>query len=143
MSVGREDVPLPRALRDRLKGAIGSGFRFLAPGIRCIDVPTSSRNVRLRLMRLSGGIDIPDHDHGGNEYTLVLTGAFRDDASRRFAAGDLCVRETGESHLQRVEKGQPCIALQLNEGPLRPLTFKGKVLSALFDQPWFSGGDRL
>jgi hypothetical protein len=30
-----------------------------------------------------------------------------------------------------VEAGQPCVALVINEGPLEPLTWKGKALSIL------------
>lgn len=131
---GEEAGRLPVPLRERLAATRTNRFGFLAPGIKAIDVPTATRGVRLRLLRLAGGTDIPSHDHDGNEYTLVLGGAFEDETEARYGVGDLCVRETGESHLQRVSRGEPCLALQLNEGPLLPLTWKGRLLSALFDR---------
>lgn len=127
-------VKLPTALRKRLAAATGTRFGFLAPGIKARDVPTATRGVRLRLLRLASGISIPSHDHEGNEYTLVLGGAFEDETKARYGVGDLCVREKGESHLQEVLRGEPCFALQLNEGALLPLTWKGRLLSALFDR---------
>jgi putative transcriptional regulator len=133
---GRDRLSIPQVLRERLQRGGVSGLSFLAPGIKSLDLPTSSPGVRLRLMRLAPGLTVPAHGHAGNEYTLVLTGAFQDDTSRRYAAGDLCVREAGESHLQHVEGAGPCFALQLNQGPLVPLTWKGRLLSVLFDRPW-------
>jgi len=133
---GPERVSIPRVLHERLRRGSAPSLRFLAPGFRGIDLPTGTNGVRLRLIRLAPGLVVPAHGHAGNEYTLVLSGAFQDDTSRRFAAGDLCVLETGESHLQRVENRGPCFALQLNQGPLLPLTWKGRLLSALFDRPW-------
>ena len=133
---GKDVVRLPSALRERLALAEAARFGFLAPGIKGIDLPTATRGVRLRLMRLAGGIRIPSHDHGGSEYTLVLGGAFEDETAARYGVGDLCVREAGEAHLQHVTRGEPCFALQLNEGPLLPLSWKGRLLSALFDRPF-------
>jgi putative transcriptional regulator len=133
---GKDAVRLPSPLRKRLAVAETARFGFLAPGIKGIDLPTATQGVRLRLMRLAGGISIPSHDHAGSEYTLVLGGAFEDETAARYGVGDLCVRETGEPHLQHVTRGEPCFALQLNEGPLLPLTWKGRLLSALFDRPF-------
>ena len=58
-------VPLPRPLAGYLTpGAAPSAavarLRFIAPGIRGVDLPTaSSPTVRTRLLRLSAGLEIP------------------------------------------------------------------------------------
>jgi putative transcriptional regulator len=81
-------------------------------------------------VNLQPGLEIPLHDHGGPELTVIFTGALADDQGR-FARGDISMREPGERHVQRVEAGAPCVALVINEGPLLPLTWKGKALTLL------------
>ena len=134
--MGRDRPRLPAVLAQRLAAAARAEWTFLAPGIKGVDLPTSTRGARLRLLRLAPGIRIPGHGHGGDEYTLVLEGAFTDDRALTFARGDLCLQEAGQAHAQRVPWSEPCIALQLNEGALLPLTWKGRVLAALFDSPF-------
>jgi putative transcriptional regulator len=79
---------------------------------------------------LQPGLEIPLHDHGGTEYTVIFTGALTDDQGR-FARGDISIRPSGERHVQHVETVEPCVALVINEGPLKPLTLKGKALNIL------------
>ena len=61
---------------------------------------------------------------------LVFTGAI-EETGRRFARGDLATRERGEQHEQRIAGGELCVALVVNEGPLVPLTLRGRLLLAL------------
>ena len=81
-------------------------------------------------MRLYSGLEIPLHGHGGAEYSVIFTGSLVDDEGR-FARGDVSIRETGARHVQHVDEGEPCVALVINEGPLVPLTLKGKALDLL------------
>lgn len=120
--------PLARAL-----GALPRAprWRYAAPGVRMIDLdrgPTGT--TRIRLVAFKPGVTIPPHDHGGTEHIVVFTGAIEEE-TQRFARGDLATREPGERHEQRIAAGEPCIALVVNEGPLVPLTLRGRLLLAL------------
>jgi putative transcriptional regulator len=102
-------------------------WRFLAPGVKAIDLPLAHDKSTARLVKLKPGMKIPLHDHDGAELTLIFTGALSDDVGT-YQRGDLSFRLPGHRHVQRVASGDDCIALQVNEGPLKPLTLKGRLL---------------
>jgi putative transcriptional regulator len=122
---------IPRVVLPYLEPEIAAaGWRRLVPGITRLDLRVAPAATVARLVNLRAELEIPLHDHGGTEYTVIFTGALADDQGR-FARGDISIRAAGERHVQRVEAGQPCVALVINEGPLEPLTWKGKALSIL------------
>lgn len=122
---------VPRLLWRYLpEAAAKRGWRLLVPGIKRLDLRMSIPGTIARIVRLRPGLEIPLHDHGGDEYTMIFSGALSDDEGR-FGRGDISVRPAGARHIQRVERGEPCIALVINEGPLVPLTFKGKLLTRI------------
>lgn len=122
---------VPRAVLPYLDArAAASGWRRLVPGMTRIDLRVGPPGTVARLVTLQPGLEIPLHDHGGPEYTVIFTGALEDDQGR-FARGDISLREAGERHVQHVDARQPCVALVVNEGPLLPLTWKGRALKLL------------
>jgi putative transcriptional regulator len=64
---------------------------------------------------------MPAHGHGGMELTLVLKGAYRDEADR-FARGDIEVANEDTDHTPVAEAGEDCICLVATDSRLR---FKG------------------
>ena len=123
---------LPRPLRAFWGGSAETAnrWRFVVPGVRAIDLPVAPGDARARLVAFKGGITIPLHDHGGPEHIVVFTGAL-EERDGRFARGDISIRTAGETHQQRVAPGEPCVALVVNEGALRPLTLRGRLLLAI------------
>ena len=122
---------LPAPLLRQLPVA-AADWRFVIPGVRAIDLPVTSTDATARLISFGGGVTIPLHDHGGPEYVVVFSGALEEKAEGKcFGRGDISIRVTGERHEQRATPGQPCIALVVNEGKLRPLTLRGRLLLAL------------
>jgi putative transcriptional regulator len=128
---------LPRPLLRAVAAEKEARWRFLVPGIQVVELPMLSAprapgapGTTVRLVKLKPGLEIPLHDHAGTEYTLIFTGALTD-AVGHFARGDLSYRLAGERHVQRVDAGEDCVALQVNEGALRPLTWKGRLLGLL------------
>ena len=100
--------------------------------MRVVDLPVAVPGGALRLVRFKGGVTIPFHDHGGPEYIVVFTGALEEKSDgQRFGRGDVSIRLPGERHEQRATPGEPCVALVVNEGALRPLTLRGRLLLAI------------
>jgi putative transcriptional regulator len=119
--------PLVRSLPAQV-----ADWRFVVPGVRAVDLAVASTGATARLISFGGGVTIPLHDHGGTEYVVVFSGALEEKAEgKRFGRGDISIRQTGERHEQRATPGAPCIALVVNEGKLRPLTLRGRLLLAL------------
>jgi putative transcriptional regulator len=119
-------APLLRALPST------EGWRTVVPGMRVVDLPLAVPGGAVRLVRFKGGVTIPFHDHGGPEYIVVFTGALEEKSDgQRFGRGDVSIRLPGERHEQRATPGEPCVALVVNEGALRPLTLRGRLLLAI------------
>ncbi|MCC5980886.1 MAG: cupin domain-containing protein [Oceanicaulis sp.] len=71
------------------------------------------------LIQLMPGGGIPDHNHGGEELTLILSGAFHDGRAL-YRAGDLCSAAPGTRHRPRVRGDEPCICLAVSLAPWKP-----------------------
>ena len=148
---------LPQPLLAYLtRSAAAPEWRFLVPGVRVIDLPVglpvglplgppadiapglaaglpvtpAAPGAVARLVAFKGGVKIPHHDHGGPEYIIVFAGAL-EEKDGRFDRGDISVRSPGERHEQLAVPGETCVSLVINEGPLLPLTLRGRLLLAL------------
>lgn len=117
---------LPRPLLHHLATLPKVAWRRLIPGIRAIDLGFTGV-WQARLIAFQPGIPIPRHGHGGMEHTVIFQGGVIDE-NVRLEAGDAVTMMGGETHRQRVERGEPCIALIVNEGPPLPLTLFGQIL---------------
>lgn len=95
-------------------------WRNLGPGVKGVrlDVGRGREDSRLWLLRARPGAVLPRHGHNGAELTLVLKGAFTDEAGR-FAAGDLEEADGDVRHQPRIEMDGECICLAATQGMLR------------------------
>ncbi|MEO5767457.1 MAG: cupin domain-containing protein [Polyangia bacterium] len=142
-----EGVPLPRPLARYLAAGPSSSssssvappgsapsFRFIAPGVRGIPLAVAAApGVRTRLLRLAPGMEIPLHAHAAPEFTLVFSGGLSD-GGQHYVRGDVRFRDAAAVHNQRVDPDLPCVALVVNEGALVPQTWRGRLVSLLFDR---------
>ena len=130
------DATLPRALTKHLPDTADLDWRPRFGGLSEVVIDDLCEpGVHARLLKLPSGGSAPEHAHGGDEITLVLAGAFRDEVSR-YAAGEICHAASGHRHRPVVEGDQDCICFVVEFGPLRPtnpiLSFAGSVLGRIF-----------
>lgn len=112
-----ELLALPEPLRSfALSSAEHGGWRFAGPGVRVMPL-TRDGASKAELIRIEAGHGAPAHGHEGDEYTLVLTGAFRE-RENVFSPGDLCVAGPEVTHRPIAEPGATCIALAVTDAPL-------------------------
>lgn len=111
-----ELMSLPEPVRDRALHS-GADWRFAAPGVRRIEL-MSEGDAKAELLRIEPGHGSPSHTHEGNEFTLVLAGAFSDGIGR-YAKGDLCAADGGTTHRPIAEPGETCFALAVTDGALK------------------------
>lgn len=84
---------------------------------------STSKDASVRLLKIPGGVAMPDHGHHGMELTLVLQGAFYDEDDT-FAAGDIEVANEDMHHTPVAVEGVDCICLAATDAPLQ---FKGLI----------------
>ena len=114
---------LPAPVRDYVGGDLDAvKWKPVGGGVRQAVLKTGG-NVKVRLLSIPGGVEVPDHGHRGLELTLVLQGAFRDEEGR-FGRGDVEVGDEALEHTPVAEEGVDCICLAATDAPLR---FKGWV----------------
>lgn len=111
---------LPQALRGYLDVDLADiRWNRVAPGIWQKPIPLSAdANSSLRLLRIAPGKAVPEHGHGGQELTLILSGAY-EDRFGHFGAGDVADLDDDVEHQPMVVSEQDCICLAATEAPTR------------------------
>ena len=113
----------PAPLQDYVGGDLDKvEWKSVAGGVKQA-VLNTSRDATVRLLKIPGGVAMPDHGHRGMELTLVLKGAFRDEDGR-FGRGDIEIANEDLHHTPVAEEGEDCICLAATDAPLR---FRGLI----------------
>ena len=128
----------PKRLPRVLKRLVPNGFeslnwRLVSPSARSCQLFKDEDGTTVSLVKLMPGGHIAKHRHLGNEYTVVLTGAFSDEDGV-YRAGDFLLRDANEAHRPVATRDAECICLTLQEAPLQ---FTGWLLKLL--NPWLRG----
>jgi putative transcriptional regulator len=120
--VTAEVAALPSPVREAaLKALEHDHWRFGSFGLRRL--PLDMGETHCELMRIEPGMGAADHDHGGDELTLILTGAYFD-GHADYAAGDLSLARGGFVHAPKAKPGEVCYVLAVTYGEAR---FKGLI----------------
>lgn len=111
-----EMLALPDPLREAVLDAMAAGrrWRFLGFGIRGLKLAVGGEG-ETELLRIEPGRGVAPHDHAGEEYTLVISGAFHD-GHQRFGPGDVSIARPGLVHAPLAEKDEVCLALGVSLG---------------------------
>jgi putative transcriptional regulator len=117
---------LPREIREFVAPAFGKrAWRSGGIGFKIfdLDLPETANGESFQLFRIEPGSGPPLHTHDGLEFTLVLTGAFKDETGL-YRPGDLETGDQSLTHRPVAEAGEVCFALAVTTAPLK---FKGTL----------------
>lgn len=111
-----EMLALPDPLREAVFEAMAAGrkWRFLGFGLRGLKLAVGGEG-ETELLRIEPGRGVAPHDHDGEEYTLVVTGAFHD-GHEHFGPGDVNIARPGFVHAPLADEGEVCFALGVSLG---------------------------
>lgn len=114
------DLPIPGPLRHYI-GNLDPSIAW-QPVIRGLDqIPLDighQKNCKTKLLRIKSGATMPRHSHKGDEFTLVLTGAFEDERGY-FGPGDLAISNNDVDHRPVAADIGDCISLVVINDDLR------------------------
>lgn len=124
---------LPVELSEIVAPALGGNWYSGGAGLKILDLtlPATAVGESFQLFRIEPGSGPPKHTHGGQEFTLVLTGAFRDETGL-YQAGDIAIGDASLTHRPIAEPGEVCYALAVTTAPLKftgPLGVLQRVLN--------------
>jgi putative transcriptional regulator len=122
---------IPRALRRLVpKGFKALNWQLVSATARSCQLFKDDNGTVISLLKIKPGGRIAKHRHLGNEYTVVLTGAFSDEDGV-YRAGDFLLKDGNDSHSPVATRDAECICLTLQEAPLQ---FTGWLFKLL--NPW-------
>ena len=84
----------------------------------------------ISLHRIQAGSSVFEHDHRGQEITLVLKGSFSDEDGM-YQQGDFIVKQPGDNHRPMAAKNEDCVCLVVQEAPVRFTGFFSRCLNPL------------
>jgi len=122
---------LPRSVRRLASGSLDK-LRWVQLGkalrIAPLQVADAERETAIYDIRAGG--KMPEHEHRGEEITVLLQGSFSD-ADGSYTRGDFVVRHAGEAHQPTATQDMDCICLVCLERPVRPRGLLYRMLEPL------------
>ncbi len=120
LSKGLVDIFLPRAVRRLSSGGLQNlRWAQLGKALRIAPLPIAGETRETALYDIKAGGRMPEHEHRGEEITVLLKGSFSD-ADGSYSRGDFVVRNAGETHQPTATQDTDCICLVCLERPVRP-----------------------
>jgi putative transcriptional regulator len=113
------DLALPAPVRERLDRPLDElPWKRVGSFYEEYVLPVGAGGRRVSLLRIPPGRAMPEHDHRGHEYTLVLAGSYADEEGV-FRRGDFDAKESGHAHRPVAGDGEPCLCLVVLDAPVR------------------------
>lgn len=110
---------IPAPVRPYLRGSFADvKWRKQGKGVERANLDSVDPAYSMFLLRVRAGQPSAIHTHSGNEYTIVLSGAYTD-GSQRFGRGDFQHAAPDINHIPIAEAGQACICLVVLDAPIK------------------------
>lgn len=90
--------------------------------LRIAPISIGEKSRETAIYDIKAGGRMPEHEHRGEEITVLLKGSFSD-ADGKYVKGDFVVRHAGERHQPTATLDTDCICLVSLEQPVRPSSF--------------------
>lgn len=103
-------------------------WKGFSKNIKEFTLPFSNKEYTAKFYKIAAGKELPVHTHKGNEYTLVMSGKFSDDAGD-YQKGDFILADTSTHHQPRAGMEEDCICFAVMDAPLKFTGFFGRMLN--------------
>lgn len=121
-------VTLPRVVQKLAQGSLQSlNWVQLGKSLRIAPVNVGDGVRQTSLYDIRAGGQMPEHEHRGEEITVLLKGSFSD-AEGKYVRGDFVVRHAGEKHQPTATMDTDCICLVSLERPVKPSSIWYRLL---------------
>lgn len=122
---------LPPVLRKLIGPALSQmSWAQLGKALRIAPLDVSDESRETALYDIAAGEQMPEHEHRGEEITVLLKGSFSD-ADGKYSQGDFVVRNAGEPHQPTATQDTDCLCLISLERPVRARSLWYRLLEPL------------
>jgi putative transcriptional regulator len=101
-------------------------WRWAGPGRAIANIEIPDSQLKTYALRIAPGKAMLQHSHAGDEWTLILQGAYRDE-SGEYHAGAFIEEDEETDHRPVATGARDCICLAVMSGPLTAPGLMGKV----------------
>jgi putative transcriptional regulator len=130
-AAARPASSIPRCLRQFVPGDYDElPWRRVSADIHSVELCRDFNGARVELLKIKPGGAAHTHTHLGDEYTVILQGAFSDE-SGFYAEGDFLLRDHNDRHTPVATRDRECICLAVTEGPIQFTGFFNRLLNPL------------
>jgi putative transcriptional regulator len=114
------DASLPRVVQKLAsEGLHNLKWAQLGRSLRIAPIKVGEGCRQTSIYDIRAGGRMPEHEHRGEEITVLLKGSFSD-SEGKYVKGDFVVRHAGERHQPTATLDTDCICLVSLEEPVRP-----------------------
>jgi len=103
-------------------------WQRLSPAMKMANLQTGQNQCQVSLIKIAAGGRVLEHDHRGNEFTVVLKGAFSDHEGV-YQAGDFLHNQPGEVHTPSATADTDCLCFTVLDAPLKFTGLLGRVIN--------------
>jgi putative transcriptional regulator len=122
---------VPRCLRQFVQGDYDDlPWRRVSGDIQSVELCRDFNGARVELLKIKPGGAAHTHTHLGDEYTVILEGAFSDE-NGFYGEGDFLLRDHNDRHTPVATRDRECICLAVTEGPIQFTGFFSRLLNPL------------
>ncbi|MEQ8709660.1 MAG: ChrR family anti-sigma-E factor [Rhodospirillales bacterium] len=114
-------------------GLSAARWRRLGPSVRYADLNKGRDGADAQLIHVKAGRKSIQHTHTGDEWTLVLKGAY-DDGIGRYQAGDVVFADCDTDHNPTALPEEDCICLVVIDNPIRLTGPVGRLLDPIISR---------
>ncbi|BFM06271.1 ChrR family anti-sigma-E factor [Halioxenophilus aromaticivorans] len=103
-------------------------WQRLSPSMKMTNLATGQSRCQVSLIKIAAGGRVLEHDHNGNEFTIVLKGAFSDHHGV-YQAGDFLHNQPGEVHTPSATADTDCLCFTVLDAPLKFTGLLGRLIN--------------
>ncbi len=119
---------LPRVVQKLAAGGLQDlKWAQFGKSLRIAPIRIGEKTRETAIYDIRAGGRMPEHEHRGEEITVLLKGSFSD-ADGKYVKGDFVVRHAGERHQPTATLDTDCICLVSLEQPVKPSSFWYRLL---------------
>jgi putative transcriptional regulator len=86
--------------------------------LRSASLVADQDQYAVSLQKIRAGGQVPEHEHLGDEITVVLKGSFSDE-DNIYQEGDFLAKSVGDKHRPMASSNEDCLCLSVEQAPVR------------------------
>jgi putative transcriptional regulator len=93
-------------------------WQYTTKNLRSANLIAGQDQYAVSLQNILAGGHVPEHEHMGDEITVVLKGSFSDE-NNMYQQGDFLLKSIGDRHRPMASSNEDCLCLSVEQAPVK------------------------